>query len=265
MVQRTLCFVKDQGENCSYKSANTNVGHSMSRFFAEFFGLLVALLLVLGGIVIALIYVPNSPLPDEWNPRAPLEMRAPFTPVTNWKLSQRIGNFEYCQKFLTELDVRFQALPPKEESAFCHIRNQVEVTRLSSAKINPLRSTCGTALRLALWEYHGLQPAAEARFQSKVSSMQHIGSYSCRKIRTTDGDSDRFSEHATANAVDISGVTLSDGRKITLIADWQTDTGFLHDIRDAACRFFRVVLSPDFNVLHADHFHMDMGRWKACR
>ncbi|MEM7240730.1 MAG: extensin family protein [Pseudomonadota bacterium] len=237
----------------------------MARFLAGFFGLLVTLSLVLGGLVIALVYVPNSPLPDEWNPRTPLEMRAPFTPVTDWKLRQRIENFEYCQKFLTELDVTYTVLPPKEVDAFCHIRNQVEVTQLSQSKINTLRTTCSTALRLALWEYHGLQNAAQRHFQTNVASLSHIGSYSCRKIRTTEGDSDRFSEHATANAVDISGVTLGDGRKIDLITKWQTDMGFLHEIRDQACTYYRAVLSPDFNDLHADHFHMDMGRWRTCR
>jgi len=237
----------------------------MSRFFAEFFGLLVTMLLFLGGIVIALIYIPNSPLPEEWNPRTPLDMRASFTPVSNWKLKKQIQNYEYCQKYLTDLDVQFEVLPPKEVDAFCHIRNQVEVTRLSQAKINPLRSTCGTALRLALWEYHGLQASAEAQFQTTVSNLTHVGSYSCRKIRTTEGEGTRFSQHATANAIDISGLTLNNGQKLDLISDWETDDGFLRDIRDEACRFFRVVLSPDFNALHADHYHMDMGPSRSCR
>ena len=37
------------------------------------------------------------------------------------------------------------------------------------------------------------------------------------------------------------------------------------DVRAGACRFFDVVLSPEFNELHRDHFHFDMGRFRACR
>jgi hypothetical protein len=25
-----------------------------------------------------------------------------------------------------------------------------------------------------------------------------------------------------------------------------------------------MVLSPDYNALHHDHFHLDQGRWRGC-
>jgi hypothetical protein len=39
----------------------------------------------------------------------------------------------------------------------------------------------------------------------------------------------------------------------------------LRALRAGACRFFDVVLSPDFNEAHRDHFHFEMGRFRACR
>jgi hypothetical protein len=40
---------------------------------------------------------------------------------------------------------------------------------------------------------------------------------------------------------------------------------FLRRARDGACPWFRAVLSPDYNAAHADHLHLDMGRFSACR
>ncbi len=77
-----------------------------------------------------------------------------------------------------------------------------------------------------------------------------------------------MSQHATANAIDVSGFTLNDGRKISLKADWTGDDAkakFLRAARDGLCDWFNTVLSPDYNALHADHFHADMGPYLTCR
>ncbi|MEO1001015.1 MAG: extensin family protein, partial [Pseudomonadota bacterium] len=66
----------------------------------------------------------------------------------------------------------------------------------------------------------------------------------------------------------ISGVVLTDGRRLRLLSDWdggRAEAAFFREIRDGLCERFRVVLSPDYNALHADHFHVDLGRWRACR
>jgi hypothetical protein len=82
----------------------------------------------------------------------------------------------------------------------------------------------------------------------------------------------RRSQHASANAVDISGFTLGDGRQITVAKGWN-DAGspagdsakFLRAIHQGACRYFRVALSPAFNSAHHDHFHLDRGPLQRCR
>ncbi len=75
-----------------------------------------------------------------------------------------------------------------------------------------------------------------------------------------------MSKHATARAIDISAITLSNGRRFVLTKDWSKDPqNFLRQARDAACNRFPLVLSPDYNALHADHFHLEEGGWLRCR
>jgi hypothetical protein len=97
-----------------------------------------------------------------------------------------------------------------------------------------------------------------------VVEILHFGSYSCRPIR----GSSSMSEHATANAFDISGFKLADGRVISLKRHWNgtgPEAQFLHEVRDGLCDWFNATLSPDYNADHADHFHVDMGWWQTCR
>lgn len=92
--------------------------------------------------------------------------------------------------------------------------------------------------------------------QRSLTWIEHLAAFSCRR---TYGSADRpWSEHATANAIDISAFVLEDGRRISLIGDWndagqgdgpragrEDKTNFLHRARGGACQWFAIVLSPD--------------------
>jgi hypothetical protein len=125
---------------------------------------------------------------------------------------------------------------------------------------------CGALVPLLLWQRHVVEPAARRMFDARVTAIRNYGTYSCRNINHARYG--RRSQHATANAIDVAGFVLADGTRISIARDWH-DTGakgrFLHDVRDGACRFFGVVLSPDYNALHHDHFHMDASWWNVCR
>ena len=66
-------------------------------------------------------------------------------------------------------------------------------------------------------------------------------------------------------------MTLEDGRKVSVLADWD-GTGpraakgrsFLKQVRDGACRVFSTVLTPDYNDAHADHLHLDGAERGLC-
>lgn len=130
---------------------------------------------------------------------------------------------------------------------------------------------CPIAASLALWEWRVVQPAALKHFGQPVARIDHFGSYSCRRMY---GRKDAgWSEHATADAIDIAGFRLADGTRITVARDWQAKNAkaaFLRDVRDGACRLFATTLSPDYNAAHADHFHLDQAErgamgWRGCR
>ena len=126
-----------------------------------------------------------------------------------------------------------------------------------------MTSSCDMALRLYLLERHDMQALARSHFGAAISRLHHFGSYSCRTIR----GSWRMSEHATANAFDLAGLRLTDGRTISLKQGWNSPgppANFLHALRNRACQLFNMVLSPDYNADHADHIHMDMGWLTGC-
>ena len=136
---------------------------------------------------------------------------------------------------------------------------------------NNLGTRCPVAAALALWEWHVVQPAALEHFGSQVAAIDHLGSYSCRRMyRRPDA---AWSEHATANAIDIAGFRLEDGTRISVLDDWAEDgprSAFLRDVRDGACDLFATVLSPDYNAAHRDHLQFDQAArgemgWRGCR
>lgn len=225
---------------------------------------LVLTLLILAMPAAVLIWHPSSPLPREWNPVYPLDPKADVTPLTQWKLSRAIRDPQACFAALDRAGATGVALPDKEVSDVCHIRSRVKLWRLGVAHLSPVETRCGIALRLAMWDHHGIQPAARAILGEEVERITHFGSYSCRNI----AGSSRLSQHATANAIDVAGFSLADGRRVSVLRDWDGSgpkARFLRAVRASACDWFRLVLSPDYNAAHADHFHFDQGRWGRCR
>ncbi|HEY9218446.1 MAG TPA: extensin family protein, partial [Phenylobacterium sp.] len=126
--------------------------------------------------------------------------------------------------------------------------------------------SCPVALGYVAWTRHVVQPAAREAFGEPVARVSHFGSYACRNVYgRADG---RRSEHATANALDVAGFVLRDGREVSVAGHFR-DAGprgaFLHQVRDGACHYFRAILSPDYNAAHSDHLHLDWGGYRACR
>ena len=88
-----------------------------------------------------------------------------------------------------------------------------------------------------------------------------MGTYACRPMNGVSGN--KLSEHGHANALDISGFHLADGRLLTVKSGWQGGAGereFLRTVHRGACGLFTTVLGPNSNSYHADHFHLDLAR-----
>jgi len=207
-------------------------------------------------------------------PWAPLDLGQPAGLFTGRKLTALTEDFPQCRALLDRAGVRYTVLPPRKGDGQCGYADGVRLTggarKIAFAPAG-LGVACPVAAALAMWEWDIVQPAAERHFGARVATIDHFGSYSCRRIAGS--HSSNWSEHATADAVDIAGFRLTDGTRITVARDWKGDdpkAAFLRDVRDGACQLFATTLSPDYNAAHADHLHLDeanrgsMG-WRACR
>ena len=206
------------------------------------------------------------PMPAEWNPWAPLDVRASPNLLTRYKLSRLQDDPALCDQVLQTSGLRVSRQADTAADTACPLRNILRVQGADVVLSSSFLASCPLAVAFALFERHSLQPAAQAIFGQRVSRVEHLGSFACRNIyNRADG---RLSQHASANALDIAGFRLADGRSISVLKDWPGEgdgARFLRQVRDGACDDFNVVLSPDYNAAHRNHFHLDMGRWWVCR
>lgn len=228
------------------------------------------LFFIIGGVAFAawqLMTHPATPLPREWNPHLPLVVSDPVTTMTAWKLRNALGSDAACLAALAT-GAQAQRKPDFVESDQCGISPQVTLSGAGDAALTPMNTRCQTALRLAMWTQHGLQPAAREIFGQSIARIEHFSSYSCRAMRTSSGGTGRMSTHATADAIDISGFVLGDGTRLSLLKDWNgepANAAFLRRANSTACIWFRVTLGPEYNSLHADHFHLQHSGFGLCR
>ena len=230
--------------------------------------------LVWGGIAAALLLFAWAMLKQRPQdvPWTPLDLGAPIGLFTGRKLTALTQDFPACRAALDAAGVRYTALPPRDAPGQCGYTDGIRLTAGGARAIGfaptGLGTSCPVAAALSAWEWHVVQPSAQALLGARVVSIDHFGSYSCRRIYGR--DSGNWSEHASANAVDIAGFRLSDGRRISVVRDWQGDGAparFLHAVRDGACDLFSTTLSPDYNAAHRDHLHLDQANrgCRACR
>lgn len=202
-------------------------------------------------------------MPSAYAPWAPLDLAAAPNLVTPWKLRALDADPAACLAVLRRGGVAAEALPDRDPGTRCERVGLVRLTRLGPVALAPVETRCGIAVRLALWARHDLEPAAQSLMGSPAVRIAHFSSYACRPMRTSRGLTSRWSEHATANAFDLAGVTLADGRQFSVARDWGTP--FLARLHQGLCARFRLTLGPDYNALHADHFHVDQGWFPGCR
>lgn len=230
-----------------------------------FFKVLGVLLLLAGGLLVG-IWRGWVPLPAEWNPWAPLDVRAVPNLLTRFKLGRLQDDPALCDQVLKTSGLRVSHQADSPADAACPLRNTLRVQGAQVGLSSSFLASCPLAVAFALFERHSLQPAAQAAFGHAVTRVDHLGSFACRNMYgRAEG---RLSQHASANALDIAGFRLADGRSINVLKDWpgeDANARFLRQVRDRACNDFNVVLSPDYNAAHRNHFHLDMGRWWVCR
>ncbi len=131
---------------------------------------------------------------------------------------------------------------------------------------------CPMVAPVDYWLRHTVQPAARRYFAQPVVRLKIAASYACRTRNSRRNA--RLSEHARANALDVSAFWLADGTRITVKRGWRSwgaQGRFLRTVHNGACRQFTTVLGPDADRYHHDHFHLDLARhgrtgsYRVCR
>jgi len=100
--------------------------------------------------------------------------------------------------------------------------------------------------------------------ERNVTTVGHIGTYNCRQI----GNTDELSQHGLGLAIDLKWFRTADGHVYDVEDHWEHDT---EDFRTAEGRWlyelgqdmfrrrvFNIVLTPNFNAAHDNHFHVDL-------
>lgn len=225
-----------------------------------------ALLLLLVAAGLVSVWRGWLPLPAALNPWAPLQVSDPPNLLTRFKLMRLRDDPQLCDQVLRDSGLRVSRQQDSLPGAACPLRNVLRVQGGDTALSSSFVASCPLAVAFALYQRHGLQPAAQAVYGQAVSRIEHLGSFACRNMYSRENGS--RSQHATASALDISAFRLADGRRISVLKDWSgddADARFLRLARDGACDAFNVVLSPDYNAAHRNHFHLDVGPWWICR
>jgi hypothetical protein len=113
---------------------------------------------------------------------------------------------------------------------------------------------CRMATTVAEWIRSDIAPLA-AKLGSQISDLDNFDSYECRGRNRVAGA--LLSEHARANALDVRGFKLANGRTLSL-----TDRNLARETRESvlhsACTRFSTVLGPGSDWYHEDHIHLDV-------
>jgi hypothetical protein len=124
---------------------------------------------------------------------------------------------------------------------------------------------CAMASEIAAWVRSDVAPLTTS-LGSVISVLDNFDSFECRGRNRVAGAP--LSEHGRANALDVRGFKLADGRSIGL-----TDRTVPREVREtvlhSVCTRFTTVLGPGSDGYHEDHIHLDLmerhNHYKICQ
>jgi len=166
--------------------------------------------------------------------------------------------------------VEAKQLPPISDKQ-CGAQSPLALTGvLTNGRMVPISGAvttdCGVASAMPEW-ISDVDSYLKGRENTQIAEVLVGTSYMCRNVNNATAGNLSF--HAFADALDVTGFKLEDGRTITVEGDWGDPLSaagrMLRYAHDAACSQFTTVLGPEANALHHDHFHVDLGcHGKTC-
>jgi hypothetical protein len=163
-----------------------------------------------------------------------------------------------CRARLNTLGVRFEERPPESSASGCALPYPIDVKTLGKGvELTPdALMNCNLAEAAARFTADVIAPAARRTYGEELKSVSQVSAYVCRPRHGTD----KLSEHAFGNAIDIGHFSLSKGTEIDVApAPDEKAAKFLADIRKGACGPFKTVLGPGSDADHARHLHFDLA------
>lgn len=205
-------------------------------------------------------------LPSYYNPFVPLNLDDPPGKITQFKLRRLTP--EACTRLLSEANQKrlIQTQPMANSAGDCPLSDVVRVRNFGPVTLSSsFIASCPLALSSALFIQQQARPLTKTMMGSELARVEHLGSFACRNIYHRPDA--RRSEHATADALDISGFQLADGQKVTLLAGWRNEKTqpWLRALLSASCDYYGNGLGPEYNAAHANHFHLGMRGFGLCR
>src|SRR5215813_9996093 len=138
-----------------------------------------------------------------------------------WSDAEVIGALRRCVSELAPTGALVQSLEPIRNGQCgtpAPVRLRGFMLPIDMEVSPPAVVNCSIVTKLHDWIRDSLQPAAERDLRSRITRIVTASSYDCRdRIGST---STRISEHAYANAIDISAVVTADGRTVDVLTNW---------------------------------------------
>lgn len=203
--------------------------------------------------------------PPQHNPFKPLDLTIKAGVATGYKLKSLGANKPACFALLDQAGVTYTRLDKTSDNPECGIADGLMLDKSLTSYSGTITTSCRLAASLHMWERHVVMPAAQELLGQDVKRIETMGTYQCRRVNNA--KTGRWSEHANGEAIDIGGFTLDDGTRVMVEGQFNAQTRegeFLRRVRDKACELFSTTLSPDYNALHYNHLHLDMGPYTIC-
>lgn len=161
-------------------------------------------------------------------------------------------------------EVTGKAIPPIHEGQ-CGLQSPLSIEAVSangrSIPLNaPVITDCGMATAMPAWIAE-VDSYLTAHDKTRIKTVNLSTNYQCRNVDSAKVGNLSF--HAFADALDVMGFTLEDGRTIDIKSGWsgtpQQGSQILHFARDSACTHFMTVLGPEADSFHQDNMHLDLA------
>jgi hypothetical protein len=142
-------------------------------------------------------------------------------PPDVWSPEEVAAALKDCLKLLGPVAAEIEPIDPMKKGscgAAAPIRLKSVGARERMEFTPPIEINCRLAVGLADWVERSLQPAAKSELGSRVVRVTGAAGYQCRNRYGLPNAP--LSEHALANAVDVPGFVLADGRTIRIKSAW---------------------------------------------